>query len=90
MYYGGIMKNGIHPVYHSTATVKCVCGAKHVIGSTVEHMEVEICSNCHPFYTGKQTLVDTAGRIERFKARREKAHTAPKAVKKPRRKKNAA
>lgn len=83
------MKKDIHPTYHSKATVKCVCGAKHVIGSTIEHMDVEICGNCHPFYTGKQTLIDTAGRIERFKARKEKAAVKP-SVKKPRVRKNKA
>ncbi|MDO8557469.1 MAG: 50S ribosomal protein L31 [Candidatus Jorgensenbacteria bacterium] len=81
------MKKDIHPAYHKNATVKCACGAKHSLGSTSEHMEVEICSECHPFYTGKQTLVDTAGRIERFKARKEKAVTQPK-VKKARVSKN--
>lgn len=75
------MKKDVHPAYHPNATVKCVCGAKHSIGSTVPNMDVEICGNCHPFYTGKQTLVDTAGRIERFKARKEKAISKPKAKK---------
>lgn len=82
------MKKDIHPAYHPKATVKCVCGATYEIGSTVPHMEIEICERCHPFYTGKQTLVDTAGRIERFKAKREKAKTAPAKAKKARVKKN--
>ncbi len=62
------MKAGIHPTYHKT-TVKCACGAKHEFGSTMESYEVEICSNCHPFYTGKQKLVDTAGRVDKFRSR---------------------
>lgn len=67
------MKTDIHPTYYPKATVKCSCGAVHTIGSTREKMTVEICSECHPFYTGKEKLVDTAGRVERFKARKAKA-----------------
>jgi len=81
------MKKDIHPEYFPKATAKCVCGATHTVGSTQKHIEVEICSNCHPFYTGKQQLVDTAGRVERFKARKQKAQTTPKKVKKVRAKK---
>ncbi|MBT3256629.1 MAG: 50S ribosomal protein L31 [Deltaproteobacteria bacterium] len=60
------MKSGIHPKYHKT-TVRCACGSEFETGSTVEDIHIEICSQCHPFYTGKQKLVDSAGRIERFK-----------------------
>jgi len=60
------MKKGIHPKYEST-TVTCACGNVMEIRSTVKDIKVEICSSCHPFFTGKQKLVDTAGRIERFK-----------------------
>ena len=60
------MKEGIHPDYKTT-TVKCACGATFETGSTKEDITVEICSNCHPFYTGKQKLVDTGGRVEKFK-----------------------
>ena len=60
------MKSGIHPKYHKT-TVRCACGSEFETGSTVEDINIEICSQCHPFYTGKQKLVDSAGRIERFK-----------------------
>ncbi|MFA6365457.1 MAG: 50S ribosomal protein L31 [Candidatus Paceibacterota bacterium] len=67
------MKKEIHPVYNPKTTVTCACGNSFVIGSTVKSIEVEICSKCHPFYTGKQMLVDTAGRVERFKARKAKA-----------------
>jgi large subunit ribosomal protein L31 len=60
------MKKGIHPKYEE-ANVKCACGNTFKTKSVVKEIHVEICSQCHPFYTGKQTLVDTAGRIERFK-----------------------
>ena len=62
------MKEGIHPNYRVT-TVKCACGNEFQVGSTKENIRVEICSNCHPFYTGKQKLVDTGGRVDRFKKR---------------------
>ena len=60
------MKKGIHPEYHK-ATVKCACGSEFETGSTVNEINVEICSKCHPFFTGKQKLVDSAGRVERFR-----------------------
>ena len=60
------MKKKIHPKYHDT-TITCVCGNVIETGSTVENLKVEICSNCHPFFTGKQKLVDTAGRVERYR-----------------------
>jgi len=60
------MKKGIHPEYQQT-TIKCACGSEIVTGSTKKDIKIEICSQCHPFFTGKQKLVDTAGRIERFK-----------------------
>lgn len=60
------MKIAIHPTYTHTAKVTCACGNTFTTGSTVEELRVEICSNCHPFYTGKQNLVDTAGRVDRF------------------------
>ena len=62
------MKEGIHPNYRVT-TVRCACGNEFQVGSTKENIRVEICSNCHPFYTGKQRLVDTGGRVDRFKKR---------------------
>ena len=58
-------KPGIHPAY-GAATITCACGAIHETASTRGSFTVEICSKCHPFYTGKQKLMDTAGRIERF------------------------
>ncbi len=60
------MKKDIHPDYKQT-TATCACGQTFDIGSTKENIKVEICSACHPFFTGKQKLVDTAGRIDRFK-----------------------
>lgn len=60
------MKEGIHPEYFK-AKVKCACGNEFETGSTVKEIKVEICSSCHPFFTGKQKLVDSAGRVERFK-----------------------
>jgi large subunit ribosomal protein L31 len=60
------LKKGIHPKYEEVE-VTCACGNKFKTRSTHKDIHVEICSSCHPFYTGKQTLVDTAGRIERFK-----------------------
>lgn len=63
-----IMKKDIHPLYHQ-AEVSCACGNTFVVGSTKEKLEIEICSSCHPFYTGTSKLVDTAGRVEKFKQR---------------------
>lgn len=60
------MKKEIHPEYKETS-IKCACGSEVTVGSTKSDLTVEICSKCHPFYTGKQKLVDSAGRIERFK-----------------------
>lgn len=59
------MKQGIHPEYVETA-VQCSCGNRFTTRSTTEELKVELCSECHPFYTGKQKLVDTGGRVERF------------------------
>ena len=67
------MKTDIHPTYYPKAKVKCACGKVFEIGSTKAELQVEICSNCHPFFTGKEKLIDTAGKVEKFKARREKA-----------------
>ena len=60
------MKKGIHPKVYKTVIV-CNCGATYPTITTKKNLRVEICSNCHPFYTGKQKLVDTAGRVEKFK-----------------------
>ncbi|MDD5427205.1 MAG: 50S ribosomal protein L31 [candidate division Zixibacteria bacterium] len=60
------MKSGIHPKYKEL-TITCACGATYTTRSTRDKISVEICSNCHPFFTGKQKLIDTAGRVERFR-----------------------
>ena len=62
------MKQGIHPDYKDTQ-IKCACGNVIETGSTKQDIRIEICSACHPFYTGKQKLVDTGGRVDRFKKR---------------------
>jgi len=63
------MKNKIHPKYYDNAKVTCLCGNTFTTGSTKPELRVEVCSKCHPFYTGKQRIVDTLGRVERFKKR---------------------
>lgn len=65
---GIAVKEGIHPDYKQT-TIRCACGAVIETGSTKENIQVEICSKCHPFFTGKQKLVDTGGRVEKFNKR---------------------
>jgi len=67
------MKKDIHPKYYPEAKVKCACGEKFTVGSTKPEIEVEICSKCHPFYTGRKQFIDIAGRVERFKTRQTKA-----------------
>ena len=62
------MKDGLHPEYKKTV-IKCVCGNEIEAGSVVDDLTVEICSNCHPFYTGQQKILDSEGRVERFKKR---------------------
>ena len=62
------MKKDIHPK-HGEATVRCACGETFTTGSTKEELSVEICSKCHPFFTGKQKLIDSGGRVDRFKKR---------------------
>ncbi|MFH0805058.1 MAG: 50S ribosomal protein L31 [Patescibacteria group bacterium] len=72
------MKKEGHPTYYPKATVTCACGNKFTTGSTVEELHVEICSVCHPFYTGKQKLADERGRVDRFQKRMQKKSTAKK------------
>ena len=62
------MKEGIHPNYTETK-IRCACGAEYETGSTKENIRVEICAKCHPFFTGKQKLVDTGGRVDKFNKR---------------------
>ena len=66
------MKSNIHPQYHQ-AQVHCVCGNNFTVGSTVNSIRVEVCFKCHPFYTGQQNIVDTAGQVERFQRRMERS-----------------
>jgi large subunit ribosomal protein L31 len=63
------MKKDIHPKYFENANVRCACGNTFTVGSTQELIEVEICSKCHPFYTGKEKTIDTMGRVEKFRKR---------------------
>jgi large subunit ribosomal protein L31 len=63
------MKKDIHPKNFDKTEVKCACGASFIIPSTKEKLEVEICSACHPFFTGEAKVLDTAGRVEKFRAR---------------------
>lgn len=63
------MKADIHPAYHAKAKVSCACGNAFTVGSTRESLHVSICSACHPFYTGTEKIVDTRGRVDRFKKR---------------------
>ncbi len=75
------MKKDTHPKFFPNSAVTCACGASFTVGSTREKIEIEICSNCHPFYTGTDKIIDTAGRVEKFKARAAKQtkKTSPKA-----------
>lgn len=63
------MKKDIHPNYTDSATITCACGAEYTIGSTLASIQTELCAACHPFYTGKQKIIDTARRVEKFEAR---------------------
>jgi large subunit ribosomal protein L31 len=64
------MKKDIHPKYFMKAPATCACGAVFEVGSTMPSISMEICSNCHPFYTGNEKIMDTAGRVERYNKRR--------------------
>ena len=72
------MKTDIHPTYFPKAKISCACGNELIVVATKEHISVEICGACHPFYTGKEKLIDTAGRVEKFKTRLSKAGTTAK------------
>jgi large subunit ribosomal protein L31 len=69
------MKKDIHPNYNGATKVTCACGASFTVGSTMDKMDIEICSSCHPFYTGNDKILDTAGRVDRFKKRAAVAKT---------------
>lgn len=64
------MQKSIHPKFNIGAKATCACGAVFMIGSTMDDIKVEICSSCHPFYTGNEKILDTTGRVERFNKRR--------------------
>ena len=66
------MKEGIHPKYYPEAKVTCACGNSWITGATQEEIRTDVCSACHPFYTGEQRIVDTAGQVERFMRRLER------------------
>ncbi|MCX6764281.1 MAG: 50S ribosomal protein L31 [Candidatus Nealsonbacteria bacterium] len=74
-------KKEIHPKYYPNAKVQCACGNSFTVGSTKEYIETEICSKCHPFYTGKDKILDKMGRVEKFKKRLAKAKTKEKSKK---------
>jgi large subunit ribosomal protein L31 len=76
------MKKDIHPNYVLEAKVTCVCGATMTTGSTQGELKTEICSQCHPFYTGKKKFVDSTGRVDRFKKLAEKSQEAQKNLRK--------
>ena len=76
------MKKDLHPIYFKQAGVKCACGNSFTVGSTKEFIETEICANCHPFYTKKEKVLDTLGRVQKFKDRAAKKSDTPKKVKK--------
>ena len=67
------MKTGTHPEYYTDAVVRCVCGNTFTTGSTLRELKTEVCSVCHPFFTGTQRIVDTGGQVERFRRRQQKA-----------------
>ncbi len=68
------MKKNTHPKYSAQAKVTCVCGASFGVGSTLDSMNIEICSQCHPFFTGNDKVLDTAGRVDRFNKKRAAAN----------------
>ncbi|HEY4515323.1 MAG TPA: 50S ribosomal protein L31 [Candidatus Paceibacterota bacterium] len=72
------MKSDTHPTYYTGALVTCSCGNKFTVGSTQEKIDVEICSSCHPFFTGDKKIIDTAGRVEKFRTRSSKAKVISK------------
>ena len=78
------MKEGLHPQYYPAAKVKCACGHTWATGSTQPELNVEICSQCHPFYSGKEKILDTRGRVDKFKKRLEKSQVKIIKKKKPR------
>jgi large subunit ribosomal protein L31 len=71
------MKAGLHPTYYPEAVVHCLCGNTFTTGSTLPELKTEVCSVCHPFFTGEQRIVDTGGQVERFQKRLQKSGRRP-------------
>ena len=80
------MKKDTHPQYYPKATIRCACGNVIIVGATKELIETEVCHKCHPYYTGKEKLLDTLGMVDKYKKRLAKAKPTLK-TKKPRKKK---
>lgn len=83
------MKEDIHPTYNDAVAATCSCGNSFKVGSTAKEISVEVCSNCHPFYTGKQKLVDVAGRVDKFRQRQEETVKLQTAARQPTSKKDS-
>jgi len=81
------MKKDIHPKYYPKANVRCSCGNTFTVGAAKEFIETEVCAKCHPFYTKQEKVMDTLGRVQKFKERLTKKSTVVKRVKNPRTKK---
>jgi large subunit ribosomal protein L31 len=81
------MKKDIHPQYHIDTTVICACGNTFVTGSILKEIKVEICSNCHPFFTGQKKFIDTEGRVEKFERQKKQAVSTKETVSKRKAKK---
>jgi len=79
------MKSDTHPTYYEKAVITCSCGETFTVGSTLPKIHIEICSACHPFFSGQEKILDTAGRVEKFKNRRTKSTeiSVVKKIKKP-------
>ena len=82
MCYVCTVKTEIHPEYFEKAKVSCACGNSFVVGATQKEIGVEICSQCHPFFSGTEKVIDAAGRVERFRARKAAATKTPKKISK--------
>ncbi len=69
------MKKDIHPKYYPKAKVRCSCGNEFTVGSTKENIEIEICAKCHPFYTGKEKIIESVGQVQKFRERMKKSES---------------
>lgn len=83
------MKADIHPTWHEEATVTCACGHTFTVGAAKPEIRVDICSNCHPFFTGKMKFIDTQGRVEKFKKKQEEGAKKSAALAEKKKKKQA-